>query len=88
MQRDFTYISDIVDCVILALSHTPVSCNEVYNVGRGQPEELQTLLNYLEKALSQKATLVSELTYSNWTPCISSVGGAASSTIRAAIDSS
>ena len=60
MQRDFTYISDVVDCVMLALSHTPLACNEVYNVGRGQPEELETLLNYLEKELSQTANLVSE----------------------------
>lgn len=45
--RDFTYISDIVDGAVSALTTTvPFG---VFNIGRGQPEQLPTLLATLEK---------------------------------------
>ena len=58
VQRDFTYIDDVVESVFLALDHTPFSCSEVYNVGRGQPAPLKLLLQLLEKELGKTAKLV------------------------------
>jgi len=69
--RDFTYIDDIVEGVILALD-TPATCNlewnsdqpdpgssnapwRVYNIGNNKPIELMDYIATLETALSKKA---------------------------------
>ena len=53
MQRDFTYIDDIVEGTIAALDR-PVSY-EVYNIGNSRTEQLMTLIEILEKELGKKA---------------------------------
>ncbi|MGQ0812343.1 MAG: NAD-dependent epimerase, partial [Nitrospiraceae bacterium] len=71
MQRDFTYIDDIVEGVIRTLDHTATSNTEwsgekpdpgtssaparVYNLGNHQPLELLHFIEVLEKALGKKA---------------------------------
>ena len=65
--RDFTYIDDIVDGVLLSLDHVaqpdpewsgfdpdPSSSNapwRIYNIGRGEPVELMRYIDLMEKAL-------------------------------------
>jgi len=71
MQRDFTYVDDIVEGVVRVLD-TPVRANEnfdtsnpdpsssyapyrVYNIGNHQPIELLSFIEVLEDALGKKA---------------------------------
>lgn len=63
MQRDFTYIDDIVEGIIRVLDKTPQPGDEphttapykVYNIGNNQPIELLQLIEVLEDALGKKA---------------------------------
>lgn len=73
MQRDFTYIDDIVEGVSRILDHTP-SANltwsgktpdpstspapyRLYNIGNNQPVELMYFIQTIEQALGKKATM-------------------------------
>lgn len=71
MQRDFTYIEDIVEGVIRTLDHIPqgqpdwsgahpapgtsAAPYRIYNIGNNQPVELLHLIETLEKALGMSA---------------------------------
>ena len=57
--RDFTYVSDIVNGVLLALLYSPSRCAEVYNLGFGHTVDLVYLLKLLEKELQMTAKVVS-----------------------------
>lgn len=57
--RDFTYVTDIVNGVLLALEYSPSRCAEVYNLGFGQTVDLVYLLSTLEKELGTSAKVVS-----------------------------
>lgn len=53
MQRDFTYIDDIVDGIVSAIDQG-VGC-EVYNLGNHRPVELLHFVELLELAIGKKA---------------------------------
>lgn len=55
MERDFTYIDDIVEGTSAAIDQ----CNgfEIYNLGNNQPEPLMDLITLLELALGKKALI-------------------------------
>ncbi len=55
MQRDFTYIDDIIDGTMAAIER----CEgfEIYNLGESRPVRLETLIKQLEEALHKKATI-------------------------------
>lgn len=55
MERDFTYVDDIVQGTIRALDH----CNgyEIYNLGNNKPEPLMHLIKLLETHLGKKALI-------------------------------
>ncbi|MCW5752410.1 MAG: GDP-mannose 4,6-dehydratase [Alphaproteobacteria bacterium] len=60
MERDFTYIDDIVSGVLAALDNPPPdregeAPHRVYNIGNHQPEPLLRLIEILENALGRKA---------------------------------
>jgi UDP-glucuronate 4-epimerase len=68
MQRDFTYIDDIVEGVIRIQNIVPGSKKleetvisngspfySIYNIGNNQPVELEEFINCIEKALGKKA---------------------------------
>lgn len=55
MQRDFTYIDDIVDGTIRAIDYK--TSFEIFNLGKGQPERLEDMIHYLEEALGKKALI-------------------------------
>jgi len=56
MQRDFTYVDDIVQGSIAAIdSHIPC---EVFNLGSGALVELKESIQYLEEFLGKKANIV------------------------------
>lgn len=68
MLRDFTFIDDIVNGVILALDHPPEDDNRekpggfktphrLYNIGNNRPERLTELIREIEKACDRKAEL-------------------------------
>jgi UDP-glucuronate 4-epimerase len=66
MQRDFTYIDDIVEGVIRIQSEIPRAegasnitegspLYKIYNIGNNQPVELETFISCIENALDKKA---------------------------------
>lgn len=55
LQRDFTYIDDIVDGIVSALKF-PVA-NGIFNLGHHQPHSVNELIFYLEKHLNKKAII-------------------------------
>lgn len=53
MQRDFTYIDDIIQGTVAAIDlEAPF---EIFNLGNHKPEKLMTLVNILEKYLGKEA---------------------------------
>lgn len=55
MQRDFTYIDDIVEGIKSALDYK--TNFEVFNLGNNKPEELMKMIRLLEEHLGKKAKL-------------------------------
>jgi UDP-glucuronate 4-epimerase len=66
MQRDFTYIDDIVSGVVAALDHPPADDGQVkaggsvephrlYNIGNNQAEPLARLIEVIERACGKEA---------------------------------
>jgi UDP-glucuronate 4-epimerase len=64
MQRDFTYIDDIVEGVLLVADRPPAPGEEsnpssapykLYNIGNHQPVELMKVIEGLEKCLGRTA---------------------------------
>jgi len=57
MQRDFTYIDDIVEGVVRVLDAAPGDTPpyRLYNIGNNQPVELTHFIDVLEKCLGRKA---------------------------------
>ena len=66
MQRDFTYIDDIVAGVIAVLDHPPADDNAlkpgggtqphaIYNIGNNRPETLEHLIDMIEAACGREA---------------------------------
>ena len=61
LERDFTYVDDIVNGVMGALRYRPRRCGEILNFGRGHPENVGELIRLLEKELDKKAIIVGRL---------------------------
>jgi UDP-glucuronate 4-epimerase len=56
LRRDFTYVDDIVDGIIAAMS---APCRYgIYNLGNCHAERVDTLLQYIEEALGKKARVI------------------------------
>ena len=57
MQRDFTYIDDIVEGTLRALDHVPTGAPpyHLYNIGNHQPVELMDFIGTLERVLGVEA---------------------------------
>ena len=66
MQRDFTYVDDIVSGVVACLDNPPpdngekkaggsISPHRLYNIGNNQSEELAKMIELIEQALGKKA---------------------------------
>jgi len=55
LQRDFTYVSDIVEGIIAASELG--SQLEVFNLGNTRPEKVSTLIHLLEEGLGRKANI-------------------------------
>lgn len=57
MQRDFTYIDDIITGVIALADAAELPPCEIFNIGNNRPEELLGLITTIEKALGKKANM-------------------------------
>lgn len=57
LERDFTYIDDIIDGIVLSLNNPPKNDSnyEIYNIGNGKPVKLLRFIQVLEKNLGKKA---------------------------------
>ena len=62
MQRDFTYIDDIVAAILLLLEHPSEADvpHRVYNVGHSDPVALMDFIGTIEKETGRKAVMVME----------------------------
>lgn len=61
MQRDFTYIDDIITGTVKVIDHPPVAeapPYEVYNIGNNQPVSLLAFIETIEQAMGQTAEKV------------------------------
>jgi len=54
MQRDFTYIDDVVAGIKAALFADGLAPYEIFNLGKNQPERLMDMITYLSEALGVK----------------------------------
>lgn len=59
MERDFTYVDDIVEGVLRLLPDPPAGTtpSEIFNIGGGHPVSLLTFIHTLEEALGHQALL-------------------------------
>lgn len=58
MERDFTYVDDVVEGIVRVLDgppKPPQTPYRVYNIGRGQPIKLMTFIQRIEQALGKVA---------------------------------
>lgn len=55
MQRDFTYIDDIVDGICAAIDRDNLA--DIYNLGNSKPEEVLKLIALIENRLGKKANI-------------------------------
>ncbi len=55
MQRDFTYIDDIVQGVVASLLAPDLDSYEIINLGNNRPEELSKVIGILERELKVTA---------------------------------
>ncbi|MDQ6989373.1 MAG: NAD-dependent epimerase [Mariprofundaceae bacterium] len=55
MQRDFTYIDDVVEAVLRLAEKTPPYEYKIYNIGNHAPETLMSFIQAIEQALGQEA---------------------------------
>ena len=62
MQRDFTFIDDIVKGILKIIISPPVKeiPYEIYNIGNSQPVELMNFIQIMEKTAGKKALLTME----------------------------
>ena len=65
MERDFTYIDDIVQGILGALKNNNVSNHKIYNLGNSNPEVLMEFVELIEKTLKLNAKK-KVITYSTW----------------------
>ena len=66
-ERDFTYIDDIVEGIIRTINKIPIKKNgedglpippyKIYNIGKGQPENLLDFINILQEELIEAKVL-------------------------------
>ncbi len=57
MQRDFTWIDDIVSGILGALYKLEKSGHRYYNLGNNKPEQLMDVITILERAIGKKAVI-------------------------------
>ena len=57
MTRDFTYIDDIVNGIIIALLSDKPGRNEIYNIGYGEQVQLMDFVREIEKNLGREAKI-------------------------------
>ena len=55
--RDFTYISDVVNCVV-KLIEISISTNEIFNITSGQNRSLKEMINLLQNLTGKKANVI------------------------------
>ena len=57
MERDFTFIDDIIDGIIPVINLKNNKLHSVYNLGNNKPEPLTKLVNFLELYSGKKAKI-------------------------------
>ena len=58
VMRDFTYIDDVIDGVVMAMKYRPKLCGETFNLGYGSPVSMATMLHHLEEEMGIKGNVV------------------------------
>jgi len=65
MERDFTYVDDIVKGLVACLDSPPEGnggqeLHRLYNIGNNRPERMMHLIELIERALNRKADMIME----------------------------
>lgn len=60
MSRDFTYVDDVVSCLVAAIERPPAPDatgvrHKIYNIGNNQPTPLLEFIAFIERSLGRKA---------------------------------
>ena len=57
--RDYTFVSDVVNGVLLAMNRQPAKCGEIYNIGSGaEPVSMETVFSLLKEELGKSVKQV------------------------------
>ena len=59
LERDFTYIDDIIGGITMAMDYVASECGEKFNLGFGRPVSVPAMINILKTELHVKANIVS-----------------------------
>jgi len=57
MERDFTYVEDIVQGIFLIMNGQKEYLNKIYNIGNTNPVNLNEFIKTIEQILSKKAVI-------------------------------
>jgi UDP-glucuronate 4-epimerase len=62
LSRDFTFIDDIVECIVRTMDYIPAEADEhpyyrIFNIGNSQPVQLMDFIRTMEDAIGEKAIL-------------------------------
>ena len=69
-KRDYTYIDDIVECIIRILLSRDKTPYAIYNIGKGHPETSIEFLSALQSALIKMNLLPKTFNYNNYTQLV------------------
>jgi UDP-glucuronate 4-epimerase len=58
MERDFTYIDDVVECIYKLIKSSQNETAEIYNIGKGKSNTLKELLSEIEEGVGREAITV------------------------------
>ncbi|KAI0226828.1 UDP-glucuronate 4-epimerase 4 [Lamellibrachia satsuma] len=57
LERDFTYVDDIISGMTMAMDYVPAECGEKFNLGFGQPVSVPAMINILKTELGVRPTV-------------------------------
>jgi len=57
MKRDFTYIDDIVNGILITIN-TQIENHDIFNIGNGRPVHIMDFIHHIERCLGLKADIV------------------------------
>lgn len=57
MKRDFTYVEDILDGILIVINDQTIPSNEIFNIGYGQQVNLKDFVKAIEDNVGHEADI-------------------------------